>query len=382
MIRDGGGRESTPAPDGGDFISASDYSVDELREVVFEERGGKGTEAGEPGEQDGSVGELDPLVAISLLARKEYDGKREDLRAVVFDESRDQRLRHNAAVAFGRAFGTQAEATLLEALEDAEEPELQRGLLRALGDVGGEETLEAIAQRRGTFAGSLGREADWTETLVAFRTRTDAASEVGRLPEPDLVSFEGRPFDIACREVDDELREAVLSSLRTAQRDLPIDVREDAIFTLDGLNQDLLVVLDGAFREAAGRPLTSKQVAGALLELEDVESGVWTPQYYLFVQPDAPEEGEAQQGEQAGRTGQLYVTTTGGRIHYGGPFRVEDGTLAFEIRAVERPDLRPLRIEGRLVEGDIVFEEGVTGVNAADARQPSPASPVQRSSRD
>lgn len=376
------GRNPTATPNGGDFVSASDYTLEELRAAVFGEIDReKGDEDGQPGREGESSPVLDPLVAISLLSRKEYDGKRDDLRGVLFDEARDPRLRHNAAQALGRAFGSDAEPDLLEALDIAQEPEVRRGLLGALETVGSERTLEAIGQRRPEFAESLERQAAWTETLIAFRTRTDATSDLGRLPEPDLVSIKGDTFDITLRDADDEVREAALGSLRKAPDQHPIDVSADATFELDCLNQRLLLAFDETFLANVDGPLTSKHVAAILLEHDDVESGEWLLRYYLLVQPDAPEGGQGEaRGERVGRTGQVFGTTTGGQIHYGGRFRVENGEIAFEIRSIERPGLRPVRIDGRLEDGQLIFEEAVTSDTAPDAQQASPAAPDEPSS--
>jgi hypothetical protein len=380
--------ERTSTTTGGDFVSAEAFSVAELRAAVFEDDGRDERKPDQGREREaGSAAGLDPLVAVSLLARKEYEGMGEDLRRLLFDGTRDGRLRHNAAVSLGRALGEDAEPVLLEALErDDLGPEGRRGVLTALGEVGGEGALDAIAKYREQFPEPVRRQAAWAETLVAFRSRTPGTDERGRLSLPGLVDVEGKTVEVSLREADEEVRKEALEDIRQGFLRLPLKVATEPVFELDCLNQRLLVLFDETFLDSIGTSLERKHVASVVLGRDEVETDGWSPHHYVLVQPDGAtadgsEEGKAGREPNRGR-GLVFLTSTGGRIRYGGSFAREDGALSFEIRAVERPGLRPTRFEGRFVEGELVLEVGVAAAFEPDARTPSPASRDESSRRE
>jgi hypothetical protein len=390
MVPHDDANDRTAATADGDFVSAETFTVAELRAALFEDVGEGGPKReGQRDRQEretGPLAELGPHVALSLLARKEYDGKADDLRRLLLDAAVEGRLRHSAAVALGRALGPDAEGTLLEALEsETLGPEGSRGVLTALGEVGGEATLEAIAKHRDRLSEPGRRQADWAETLAAFRTRTPGRDDRGRLSLPDLAEFEGETFDVSLREADAEVRKAALEDLRRGNYRLPLDVSAEAVYELVCLNQRLLVLLDEAFVDAAA-PLERKYVAAAVLERSRVETEEWSPRHYVLVQPEdgTPDEGETQkpdEGRQRGR-GQVFVTTTNGRVYYAGTFGLQDDGLAFDVRAVEQPGLRPVRLEGRFADGELVLGEAVTAAFEFDARRPASASREGRGTQD
>lgn len=367
-------------PDGGsstdpatvDFVSAEDYTVEELRAAIFGNRRKQppAEETAEPPER------LDPVLAVSLLGRKEYEGLHDDLQELLVDEGRDVRLRHNAALALGRAAGAAAEQPLLQALERGPPEEVQRGILKALQAAGSDATLELLGERGDEFPDALTTLADWTESLLAFRTNTSAASEVGRLSLPDRTSIDGDQFQIAVRPATDELRDPVMDALSQGYPGLPFEPHEEAVYVLEALGRQLVLVLDAAFLDEAGRPLDAKHVAGGLLERDDAETGEWSPRYYVLVQPGVPERQQPDDSDrQAPEDGTVFVTTTAGRIHYGGPYTVEDGGIRFELRAVEHPGLRPIHIDGTFRDGDLVVEEAIVTDNAPAARELAPDDP-------
>lgn len=375
-----------------DLVSADDFTVAELRAALFDDtepsdrkrdahpgRDGNGDPAAD------SPAELGQLVVLSLLARKPYDEKHEDLRRLLFDDDRESRLRHSAAVSLGRAFGQDAESTLLEALEsETLTPDVRRGVLTALGAVGSEAVLDALADDRKQFSEPVRRQAAWAETLIAYRAGTPPNDERGRLSLPELVEIDGESFEVAIRAADTDVRKAALADVRRSQHHLPLAVSEDHIYELTCLNQRLLIVFDEEFVQAADAPFERKYVASVILGRTDIEADEWSPRHYLLVHPvgESSENDETEAGQERGRDrGELFITSTNGRILYGGTVVHEDDGLTFELRAVERPGLRPVRFKGRFADGDLVLEEGESAAVEPDGREPAPDSrdePPQR----
>src|SRR3982751_4625249 len=118
----------------GDMIDAGAYSVDELREAVFEGRG-----------------RVSRPLALALLSRKEYPNKVADLQKVLVDEAEQPRVRALAASALGQ-IQTPASLRALERGLESRENVTLRAVTKALANVGGRkhvERLEALARNPG-----------------------------------------------------------------------------------------------------------------------------------------------------------------------------------------------------------------------------------------
>jgi hypothetical protein len=353
-----------------DFVSVDDYTVDQLRASLFDDPP-KAPSRDDETERP----ELDPLLAVSLLGQKTYDGQREDLHTLLRDESRDVRLRHNAALALARAAGTDAEQPLLKALERTQQVEVHRGVLKALQAVGGEATLEVLVDRGDAFPEGLTSVLDWTRTLLAFRLNTPASSPVGRLTMPERATVDGKHYEITAQPATDELRDAILEARAREFPGRPIDHHDAAVYTIETLDLQLGLGLNATFVEQAGQPLDAKLVAGVVYKRDDIETAAWSPRNYILVQPTSPDQqGDVgdHQPDDVGETGAVFVTTTNGRIHYAGPFIIDDGGFRFELRAVDRPGLRSIHVEGTLQETELVLTEAYTTDNAPDARTITP----------
>src|SRR5919204_3487344 len=102
----------------GDMIEAGAYSVDELREAVFEGRG-----------------RVARPLALALLSRKDYADKVRDLQSILMNEQETPRLRVLAASALGQT-QTPAAVRALERGLQARETVTLRGVAKALANVG------------------------------------------------------------------------------------------------------------------------------------------------------------------------------------------------------------------------------------------------------
>ena len=110
----------------GDVIEATAYSVDELREAVFEGRG-----------------RLARPLALGLLSRKDYPDKAADLQRILTNEGEAPRLRAMAAAALGEVQTPAA----LEALErglQTQEVVTLRGVAKALARVGTDKHIKSL----------------------------------------------------------------------------------------------------------------------------------------------------------------------------------------------------------------------------------------------
>ncbi len=112
---------------GGDMIDASAYSVDELREAVFEGRG-----------------RVARPLALALLSRKNYPGKVADFQKILLDEDEQPRLRAIAASGLGEVQTPASLRALERGLDSRRERDAprrdessgQRGRQEARRDVG------------------------------------------------------------------------------------------------------------------------------------------------------------------------------------------------------------------------------------------------------
>src|SRR5918995_5764524 len=115
-----------------DMIDADAYSVDEIREAIFEGRG-----------------QLSRPLALALLGRKSYPQKVQDLERLLTNEQEVPRLRSMSAQFLGEIGGPDATRVLERGLDTRQGVAL-RAVTMALGNAGTREhisRLESLSQQ-------------------------------------------------------------------------------------------------------------------------------------------------------------------------------------------------------------------------------------------
>ena len=301
-----------------DMIEAKDYTLEQLRQVLF-----------------GESQLLPRRIAIQLLARKSYPEKLDDLRRVLDDEQQDARTRHAAATALGR-LGTPEAMEALRSKLDSKDRYVLRGIRQALegkaSEIGaGEREMEAAP----------GEEPRWNQRLSAYRQGTPGMEfpfpAAGQFLPVDLEKAQSIPSTLAPAEGMSTALEQI--SQQAAGLNL---VGENAL-SLRCAGRDLMVLLTGEASASQRRAEFTKRktVFGVVAVRFGLETQAWSPKYYILTQP----------GQKADEF-QIFLTSTRGRLEFAGTAEVKGERTEFSLRAVSRPGATPAEMSG-------VFEAGV-----------------------
>lgn len=316
----------------GDMIEAGAYSVDELREAVFEGRG-----------------RVARPLALALLTRKDYPDKVADLQKLLLDEAEQPRLRALAASALGQ-IQTPASLRALERGLESRETVTVRGVTKALANVGGRkhvEALEALARN----PGPVGRDAQRALTVLTQRLKLAPPSERDEIRTVP-VQATGKPTPI-------RVRAAAAADVANAIKTLPTRklARRGAV-SLECQGRRLVFVFDEASLRQGIRMFERGGEVGIVAEPPGIEAVEWSARYRVSVEPQEP-----------GTFG-VVVTTQDGRPVLAGRGKRQDGEATFELAAADVPGALPVEIRGRFDGEKLTFDEARAGVRRRPSRTP------------
>jgi HEAT repeat protein len=316
----------------GDMIEAGAYSVEELREAVFEGRG-----------------RVARPLALALLTRKDYGEKVADLQRILDDEKEQPRLRALAASGLGEV-ATPASVRALERGLQSQEPVTMRASAKALANVGTRkhvELLEGLARS----PGPVGRDAQRAVTVLSERLKAGAP---GRADVRTLrVEATGKPTRIRVETPKPgEVANAVksLPSRKLARR---------AAVGMTCQGRRLVFAFDEV---ALGRGLDMFKrggEVGIVAEPPGVEGVEWSPRYRVAVEP------------QDGGAFRVFVTTHDGRLVYAGRGTAEGREAVFELATVDAPGALPVEIRGRFDGQKVTIDQARSAVRRKPSRNPT-----------
>jgi hypothetical protein len=326
-----------------DVIRADQFEVEELRAVLF-------------GESD----RLSPELALSLLGRKTYPGKLTDMQRVLLDEKEASRLRQMAAVELSR-MGTDESLEVLMRAGDVQDEFVLRGVMKGLSTLGDRRSLDLVARYIDTAAdtrdrAALNQAAHWTATLISYRLGAEGFEvdfpKRSRFARIDPEQAQPIEWQAALSE---DVEEGI-SSLSAEGLGFKLQPRTATALQCADRRLMLLFSADITRLETTRQWVSQKSVLG-VVALRD-ESGVaekghqWKARYYLLTQPIKDDEGQFH----------IFVTNTRGTLILAGTARLEERqVVAFTLRAVQRPGMRPVGIDGVYRDGNLSFERIVSG---------------------
>jgi hypothetical protein len=314
-----------------DRIDAEAFSVEELREAVFEGRG-----------------RLSRPLALALLACKQYDQKVDDLSRVLTEPKEVPRLRAMAAQALGEMHEPQALRALERGLA-TEEGVTLRAVAKALGQAGDQDhvaRLQDLAKRSDVVGREAERAAGVLRQRLGRTTPGRAAEQRARAPDrqEEWTAIEAEPPALEdVRQVAEGARGMRLAregglALRCQGRELLF------LFTEDALSRGL---------DAVAEP----GEIGVLAQRQQVEGVGFEQTHRIAVEP------------RGGGDFALVVTTHDGRPLFAGQGKVQGGEARFDLRTIDRPGATPVEISGRFDGRQLRLDGG----RSATRRRSSPA---------
>lgn len=317
---------------GGDMIDASAYSVDELREAVFEGRG-----------------RLARPLALALLSRKNYPGKVADFQKILLNEDEQPRLRAIAASGLGEVQTPASLRALERGLESRENVTL-RAVTKALANVGGKkhvETLEALTRN----PGPVGKDAQRALDVLTQRLK---------LPAPKgRADVESMPVQAIEKPTPIRVRVAAAGDVAKAIKALPTrKLAKRGAVSLSCRGRQLVFVFDDASLRAGVGMIKRGGEVGIVAEPPGIESVDWSARYRVSVEP------------QDETTFRIVVTTPDGRPVLAGHGKQQDREATFELAASDVPGALPVEIRGRFDGQKLTFDQARAGVRRRASRTP------------
>jgi hypothetical protein len=318
-----------------DFISGEPYSTEDLRAMVFEDRG-----------------PLDRPIALALLGQRVYEGRAADLERILMDESEAPRLRNHAARVLGDIEDPEAERALERGAEIRDEL-VVRGVIEGLSTVGSDqarERLEALRRRRG----AVGKAARGATLLLSHRQgATDAEpfsalkERRAPLPRDGAVPIEVVPADP--EEVDD-----AMAALASPTRSLAL-TRQGALSLKCEGNPFYLLFTEPVMLGGLSTLTSHPTQAGIVCRRQSLEGSAWELWYHVLTHPQTDNRID------------ILVTTPKNLDELVGTARVTGSRAEFELWALERPGALPIEVSGSY-DGTTVT---VTTARSAGRRLPS-----------
>jgi len=301
-----------------DFASAKDYTVKQLRQVLF------------------AGSQLVPRrLAVMLLERKKYPRKLDDLRRVLDDEQEDPRTRITAASALGR-LGTPAARQALRLKLDTPNAFVQRGIRQALDHLAG-----AAKPGEAAEPGEPSQIPTWGQTLASYRTGTPGFE----IPYPPPILFASvDPSDaqvVSPQAASASLVSAVIAETHKHLPGLRLS-RQNPLYLRCAEAEWLVLLAGGKPGPKTPADLAHQKALLGLVAIRfEVELEDWSPKYYILTQP----------GESTDQV-QILLTTLRGRLALAGVAQVNGDRLEFSLRLLSEPGATPLEIAG-------VYETGI-----------------------
>jgi hypothetical protein len=340
--------------DDADVIGGQAYGVEELRRIVF---GGASDER------------VPREVALGLLGRKDYPDKVADFERVLADEGEAPSLRTSAAVELGRV-GSDAALEALVRHADVKHDLVARGVLKGLRHINSPRALEVAARRLETRpAGpraALPRTEKWTAALLAFRQGV-RGFDLSRPKRPRFVRVD--PERAQEIKVAPATPETLAQSLRDlAANPLGIELAREGAVEMRCDNRELVFLFNRELVEQGmPRLFERKAVAGIVAVRYTVEGDNYSTKYGVLVQP-------AKGGEL-----NLLVTTTNGVIVLSGSGKPSGDQVKFKLKAVDRPGVVAMEIEGAYSTAGLRLERAVSELHR---RRPQLVPPLNKPARD
>jgi hypothetical protein len=315
-----------------DRVDADAYSVDELREAVFEGRG-----------------RLSRPLALALLGQKEYPDKVGDLQRILEDETEPPRLRTLAASALGRLH-TPASVRALERGLAARDSVTLRAVAKALGEAGDAKhvtALEGLAAQQGP----TGRDAE--RALNVLRRRLEQPTSPPDVGTPPLRAT-GEPIPI-------EVRPASAADAASAARSVAgRRLATDGAVAMECQGRQMVFVFDEASLRRGVDMVDRANEVGIVAEPPSIEGVTWWPRYRISVQPEER------------NTFGITVTTYDGRLVLTGRGTRRGRETTFELATAEQPGALPVELSGRFDGQTLTFDRAWSSARRLPAQSPSP----------
>jgi hypothetical protein len=307
----------------------------------------------------GRSSEIPRTAAIEQLVASGYPNAHDELRALLEDESAPTRIRHLAAVSLPRTDRIAAERILVQALRPTDTVILT-GVLRALGQIGGREALDAIERVLPDTSGAARKHAEFAVLLITHRLGIDGHEPPRAAPPELLEQTPGADGRIRVRQALSAEAERTLLSL--GARPYGLELATDPMYEFRCDRCSGMILLN---RELTGADalatLRKRKAIFAIGALRNRSLGTYSAAALVLTSPDV-----------SGGTIHVAIYLTSGDRIFVGEAPVRNEVATWTLRAVRRLGAFPFRADGQFEKGRLLIRSAASGRHVVHQAAPEP----------
>lgn len=297
--------------------------------------------------------------AIELLASSDYPNKHRELEAVLEDVSAPPRVRYLAALNLPRCDQRAAHQILVRATRFHEQRVLA-GVMRALGQIGGKDALDAINHVAPNVSGAARAHAEFAAILIAHRLGLEGYAP--RITSPadvlELAPEAGERLRI--RPALSKDVERSLTSL--GPRPYGIELAEQPMYEFRCDRCSGMILLNREYTNVDSLAVLRKRSAiFAIGALRDEALGAYSAAA-LFLTAPPPVAGAEKIS--------ISVHLTNGERVFGGEASLADGAASWKLHAVRRLGAFPVRAEGAFKDGALRIDLAASATRIVGKARP------------
>jgi hypothetical protein len=308
----------------------------------------------------GQSSEIPRTAAIEQLLASGYPNAHEELRALLEDESAPTRIRHLAAVSLPRTDRIAAERILVRALRPTDTVILA-GVLRALGQIGGREALDAIERVLPDTRGAARKHAEFAVLLITHRLGIDGHEPPRAAAPPELLEqTPGANGRIRVRNALSAEAERALLSLGARPYGIELVTEPMYEFRCDRCSGMVLLNRELTGSDALAT-LRKRKAIFAIGALRNRSLGTYSTAALVLTSPDA-----------SGDAIHIAIYLTSGDLIFVGEAPVRNEVASWTLRAVRRLGAFPFRADGQFEKGQLLIRSAASGRHVVHQAAPEP----------
>ncbi len=303
-------------------------------------------------------GSLSRATALELLASSAYPAKHRDLQYLLEDENESSKLRYLAALGLART-DVRAAHEILVAATRINNDRVRAGVMRALGQIGGKDALDAIERVLPNTGDTARPQALFAATLIAHRLGLAGHDA----PAPSATNVLDMAPDHGVRvHIRRALStEAERSLVSLGQRPYGIELADEPMYEYRCDRCSGTIMLNREFtRSDALDALQQRKAIFGIGTLRDAASGTYSPAAIFLTAPD-PKGGV-----------RISVHLTNGSQLFVGEAAVRGGEAQWTLRAVRRLGAFPIHAEGDFKRGHLNIRVAASGTRIVQRAHPVP----------
>lgn len=285
--------------------------------------------------------------AMALLLESDFPNKHRDYERVLANENETPEMRHLAALYLGMT-NTGASLEILVKHCQISDEFVLAGVMKALGRIGDEATLDVVVQVQRNAKGAAESQASFAASLIAYRLGLEGHA----LPMPTDADYVeppvcyARPMQISVADAVDA--ETCLRSV--ARQPLGIEFAEYPMYQIRCERNIWMMLLNRDFTDPNGLATVKvRKTCLGLIARRNHSTGLYAPSFVILTAPS----------EQAAGVDILVYRLEGG-IAFGGKAQTVGDGAYFSIRSASVPRAFAVQMEGSFNAGRLVMKTALS----------------------